>query len=61
MEADIEEEKQDSVFGRLDCNDNTPVLKPRVYPNKVKSSVICDVTAQNQAFVAICHLPQIQF
>ena len=22
---------------------------------------ICDVTAQNQALVAICHLPQIQF
>ncbi len=27
--------KEDPVFGRLDCNDNTPVLLPTISPTQV--------------------------
>ena len=41
-----------SVMNRKHYNQNCNVFK---IENK------CDVTGQNQALVAICHLPQIQF
>merc|ERR550532_1939527 len=30
LEVETEESQKDSVFGDVDCNDNTPVLQPQI-------------------------------
>ena len=42
-------------------NTDKQIIYQAIYSNKKGFLQICDVTAQNQALVAICHLPQMQF
>ena len=47
--CDVDPSIKDKLITRI-CNSRYPSVKSK-----------CDVTGQNQALVAICHLPPIQF